>query len=477
MTVQLKNNTDSTLRTAIDDTTTTIVVASGHGARFPALTGAQYFFATLEDSSGNYEIVKVTARSTDTLTVERAAESTTARAFAAGSTIEMRVTAQGIFDAASDAAAALALTDFGVTATSAELNILDGATVTTGELNSIAGLTATSAELNILDGATVTVSEINILDGVTATTAELNILDGVTVTAAELNILDGVTATTVEINTLSGMTSSTGELNLLSGVTWSLTDFNSLTPSVAELNILDGSTAATATTLADADRVVVNDDGTMVQVAMTDVRGYMLIDEDDMASDTATKAASQQSVRAYVGITNIATKTASGGSSLVFTELDATRYRGYKFEIFGLLPGTDGHDLCVQFSTDGGSTWITTSDYQWAITGNRTHGSYFDFRSGDSPADTAIQIAQNVGTGTGEDGLSASLTLYEPDASRDTILGGTGFFQRNDGDRHNCVLHGFLNATSAVNAVRFIAQNDASGTLASGTITMQGIPL
>ena len=36
-----------------------------------------------------------------------------------------------------------------------------------------------------------TAAEINILDGVTSTTAELNILDGVTSTAAELNILDG----------------------------------------------------------------------------------------------------------------------------------------------------------------------------------------------------------------------------------------------------------------------------------------------
>jgi hypothetical protein len=40
---------------------------------------------------------------------------------------------------------------------------------------------------------TATAAELNILDGVTATAAELNILDGVTATADELNILDGVT--------------------------------------------------------------------------------------------------------------------------------------------------------------------------------------------------------------------------------------------------------------------------------------------
>ena len=59
-----------------------------------------------------------------------------------------------------------------------------------------------------LTGVTATAAEINLLDGVTATTAELNILDGVTATASELNILDGVTATTAELNFVDGVTSA-----------------------------------------------------------------------------------------------------------------------------------------------------------------------------------------------------------------------------------------------------------------------------
>ena len=47
---------------------------------------------------------------------------------------------------------------------------------------------------------TATAAELNIMDGVTSTAAELNILDGVTSTATELNIMDGVTSTTAEIN-------------------------------------------------------------------------------------------------------------------------------------------------------------------------------------------------------------------------------------------------------------------------------------
>lgn len=43
-----------------------------------------------------------------------------------------------------------------------------------------------------------------------------------------------------------------------------------------EINsVADGGTAATATTLVDADRVVVNDDGTMKQVALSDLKTYL----------------------------------------------------------------------------------------------------------------------------------------------------------------------------------------------------------
>lgn len=69
-------------------------------------------------------------------------------------------------------------------------------------------VTATAAEINVLDGipATLTAAELGILDGVTATAAEINVLDGIpaTLTASELGILDGVTATAAEINIVDG---------------------------------------------------------------------------------------------------------------------------------------------------------------------------------------------------------------------------------------------------------------------------------
>ena len=59
-----------------------------------------------------------------------------------------------------------------------------------------------------------------------------------------------------------------------------LASFPSITGAVnathTEINtVADGNTAATSTTLVDADRVPVNDDGTMVQVALSDFKTYM----------------------------------------------------------------------------------------------------------------------------------------------------------------------------------------------------------
>ena len=149
-----------------------------------------------------------------------------------------------------------------IVAYAADLNTLSSCQ--SGGAAALAALTST--EIAILDGATVTTSELNILDGVTSTAAELNILDGVTSTAAELNILDGVTSTTAELNILDGVTSTAAELNILDGVTATATELNTC---------CDGGTSATSTTLAAADRLVTNDAGTMVQVALSDLVTFL----------------------------------------------------------------------------------------------------------------------------------------------------------------------------------------------------------
>jgi hypothetical protein len=102
MTIKLANNASGTLATSINASDTGAVLTTGDGAEFPTLAANQYFYATLESIANTLEIVKVTARSGDSITIVRAQESTVANSFAAGSRFELRVTAQSILDAIQD---------------------------------------------------------------------------------------------------------------------------------------------------------------------------------------------------------------------------------------------------------------------------------------------------------------------------------------------------------------------------------------
>lgn len=97
MALKLSNNAISRLASAITADATSISLAAGTGSRFPTLGVGDHHPATLSKSDGSFEIVKVTARSGDTLTATRAQEGTTALSFDADSLIEIRITA-GTFD-------------------------------------------------------------------------------------------------------------------------------------------------------------------------------------------------------------------------------------------------------------------------------------------------------------------------------------------------------------------------------------------
>jgi hypothetical protein len=103
MTVLLQNNAIGYLSTPISASDVGLALEAGDGANFPALTAGEYFYATLVGANEETEIVKVTARVTDTLTIVRAQDSSTAYSFAAGSKIEMRVNVASVEDAIADA--------------------------------------------------------------------------------------------------------------------------------------------------------------------------------------------------------------------------------------------------------------------------------------------------------------------------------------------------------------------------------------
>ena len=114
-------------------------------------------------------------------------------------------------------------------------------------------------------------------------------LAGTLQTAAQANITSLGTLTTLTVDnviingTTIGHTDDTDLITVADGIATvageiSVTTLDiggtNVTSTAAELNIMDGGTAASSTTVVDADRVVFNDNGTMKQVAMTDISAY-----------------------------------------------------------------------------------------------------------------------------------------------------------------------------------------------------------
>ena len=304
----------------------------------------------------------------------------------------------------------LTLGSTAVTSTAAELNALDGITAVVGELNALdigstAVGTAVASKAVILDsnkdytgirnftitgnltvGGTQTV-----VDTVTMNAQNAVVFEGATADDHEttLTIVDPTADRTINLPNQSGtvallaaasntaITSTPAELNILDGVTSTAAELNILdgvTSTAAELNIMDGDTSATSTTLADADRFVVNDNGTMKQVAMTDLQTYVgqnivltgamnsgsitsgfgsinngssaitttgtvtygslsdgtititaFVDEDNMASNSATLVPTQQSVKTYVDDNrNVTGLTATGAEINVVADGDTS---------------------------------------------------------------------------------------------------------------------------------------------------------
>jgi len=103
MSVLFVNNATTTLSAGVGDSATSITVTDG--SVFPSLSGSDYFYLTLEvDSDPTLkEIVKCTARSSNTLTITRAQDGTSARTFSTADKAELRLTAAGLNDVATQA--------------------------------------------------------------------------------------------------------------------------------------------------------------------------------------------------------------------------------------------------------------------------------------------------------------------------------------------------------------------------------------
>lgn len=98
MGMKFANNATTTLASGINSSVTSLTVATGTGSLFPTLGAGDYFYCTLSNVVGGIEIVKVTARSTDTFTIVRGQDNTTATSWNSGDKVELRLVAASLND-------------------------------------------------------------------------------------------------------------------------------------------------------------------------------------------------------------------------------------------------------------------------------------------------------------------------------------------------------------------------------------------
>ena len=224
------NNAWSFLNGGINTVVTSIALTPGTGDRFPSPTGGKSFLLTLIGYDANavenaWEIVKVTSRTGDSLTVERAQEGTSALTWASGTRVELRLTAgqASAFDGKlsvnePDAAAARDLLGLGSLAVQdADTVNISGGTVNNTRVDFASAVAMVSAATTDIGAASSNV--ISLSGGTTITsfgTAEAG-------TIRILSIEDATLITTAAVVTFEDIQTQAGDMLVLlseGGGTW-----------------------------------------------------------------------------------------------------------------------------------------------------------------------------------------------------------------------------------------------------------------
>jgi len=199
----------------------------------------------------------------------------------------------------------------------------------------------------------------------------------------------------------TAVTATGAELNILDGVT----------STAAELNIVDGDTSATSTTVADADRVVMNDNGTMVQVAVTDLAAYFddeITAMPNLVTTAATTVGALDSGSITSGFGNIDTGSStitttgliSGGS----LDIDDVLING---STIGHTDDTDLITVADGLVTVAGEVSLTTLD----IGGTNVTSTAAELNI----LDGATATASEINLLDGDTSVGGSITLADAD--------------------------------------------------------------
>lgn len=222
-----------------------------------------------------------------------------------------------------------------------------------------------------------------------------------------------------------------------------------------------------------SSRVDITDSG--VRLGGANTRVTTILDEDTLTSDSATSLATQQSIKAYVdsqsggGLVALSQASASDSASVEFTaNIDGT-YETYLLIGTDIIPASDGTDLRLRTSTDGGISYDNgASEYQYAKRRiNASAGSSDRISSGA----TYIEVYNSLGTASGE-ALNFRMFLHNPSGTNNTCitLFSTGV---NAGGNLESQPGGASRQSAAdVDALEF---SMSSGNIASGEFRLYGI--
>jgi|11_taG_2_1085331.scaffolds.fasta_scaffold00055_11 hypothetical protein len=221
---------------------------------------------------------------------------------------------------------------------------------------------AATTTSNILSGTTdYALIKAKILDRTNATrSAEVSIAtqsNGTSTTALQVYGNSSNTNVITKINKIVNVADHDGTTGLqLAGTL--------VTTTAAELNIMDGDTSATSTTLVDADRIIINDAGTMKQVALTDVMTYVNANVSGGGGFTYTAITSASSPVAGAASTHYSADTSGGAITINLPALSGvtagTEIR-VKLKTAGNTLTLDGN---LSETIDGSTTYTLTVQNQ-----------------------------------------------------------------------------------------------------------------
>jgi len=155
-----------------------------------------------------------------------------------------------------------------------------------------------------------------------ASTGDLTITTGTLVANIEGNVTGAVTGNADTATALATARTIAGQsFDGTANITIAPTDLTGVNATATELNIMDGDTSATSTTLADADRVVVNDAGTMKQVALTDFETYMETSLDTLSNVTTVGALNSGSITSGFGAIDVGSSAITTTGTINFGSL------------------------------------------------------------------------------------------------------------------------------------------------------------